>query len=213
MDGSRAPSERVRGQARPGMTSTSLDAEDGAGDGAGARADGAAVVAGADDPLPVGRAANDLADVMAPHHNGAHLRRGRAAVVPPVPGHVKVRAAAALGAHPPAAPCPWARPDAAEARAASAQVHAAFEVARTAFGACNAAAARALGSCAAPFPGPIGVGIPLPARTGASLGPIRAGISPLDVAARIERRTSFCWREPGRHGACCCQRKEPHSHS
>src|SRR5262245_57948290 len=92
---------------------TALDPEHGAGDGAGAGSHGVAVVARAHDPHAVGRAAHDLADVMAPPHHGAHLRRRRAAPAAPVPRHVEVRAAAALAAHPPAAPGPRTRAEAA----------------------------------------------------------------------------------------------------
>src|SRR6185503_5091754 len=195
------------------LAGRSLDAEDGAGDRAGAGANGAAVVAGTHNPLPVGGPADDFADVVAPHHHGAHLRRGRAAVMPPVPGHVEVRSAATLGAHPPAAPGSRTRPDATMTHAARAQVAAAFEVTRTAFGACNTAAAGALGPRATAFVGPIGVGVALPARTRASPGPIRVGIIPLNVAARVEGRTRFSRRNPGRQRTGCRHRKYSYSHS
>ena len=65
---------RARGAAAAAPRASRLNAEDGAGDRAGAGADRAAVVARADDPLPVGGLADDLAHVMAPHDHGADLR-------------------------------------------------------------------------------------------------------------------------------------------
>ena len=195
------------------LAGRSLDAEDGAGDRAGAGANGAAVVAGTHNPLPVGGPADDFADVVAPHHHGAHLRRGRAAVMPPVPGHVEVRSAATLGAHPPAAPGSRTRPDAAMTHAARAQVAAAFEVPEPR----SARATRRLrvrsdrvlrrssdqselaSRCLREL-------VRLPDRS-------EFGIIPLNVAARVEGRTRFSRRNPGRQRTGCRHRKYSYSHS
>src|SRR5579864_2155787 len=91
---------------------------DGAGDGARPGAHGVTVVAGLDHPLAAG-AADDLADVVRPHHHGADARRAAMAPVRPIARQIVGRIGdAEQFAHIPAAPRRRTPPEAAAIRGA-----------------------------------------------------------------------------------------------